>query len=338
VTGEDVTPRVIRLKTTGKEIQIHTGTQQIHVTADVALGLLRYWEATGDDDFLRDAGVEMLAETARFWVSRCALENDGYHLHGVVGPDEYHYDVTDNAYTNRLARFNLEKAAWATDWLQRRFPRHWPKLADRLALDPREPDEWRRVAGALYCPRPGSDGVIEQFAGFFGLEPYVLPGEERLKPPVSRLFDSERINRLRLLKQADVLMLLYLFPEDYPHDVLLANYNYYEPLTDHGSSLSPAIHAAIAARLGLREHAERYFHQSLSLDLSNQMGNSASGVHAACMGGTWQALVFGFLGLQFPDTGPAVAADAISRLPAGWCSVELELAWRGKRFPVQVQP
>ena len=336
VTGEDVTPRTIRLKTSGKEIPIHTGTQQIHVTAGVAHGLWRYWEATGDEEFLREVGMELLAETARFWASRCTRESGAYHLHRVIGPDEYHHGVSDNAYTNRLARFNLEQAWRAAGWLQHRSPRHWHELTIRLALEPQEPDEWLRVARELYCPRPRSDGVIEQFAGFFELERYALPGEERLKPPVSRLFDADRINRLQLLKQADVLMLLYLFPEEFSDQIVRANYDYYEPRTDHGSSLSPAIHAAVAARLGLREQAERYFHQSLSLDLSNRMGNSASGVHAACMGGTWQALVFGLLGVRLTDAG-IIVPDVSARLPEGWSSVEIELAWRGRRHAVQVQ-
>lgn len=336
VTGEDVTPRAIRLKTSGKEIPIHTGTQQIHVTAGVAHGLWRYWEATGDEEFLRETGMELLAETARFWTSRCTREDGAYHLHRLVGPDEYHYGVSDNAYTNRMARFNLEQARRAAGWLQHRSPQQWHELAVRLALEPQEPDEWLQVARELYCPRPRSDGVIEQFAGFFDLERYTLPGEERLKPPVSRLFDAERINRLQLIKQADVLMLLYLFPEEFSHEVVRANYDYYEPRTDHGSSLSPAIHAAVAARLGLREQAERYFHQSLSLDLSNQMGNSAAGVHAACMGGTWQALVFGLLGARLTDAG-ILFSEGFGPLPEGWSSVELELAWRGGRHAVRVQ-
>ncbi|MGH8326601.1 MAG: glycoside hydrolase family 65, partial [Steroidobacteraceae bacterium] len=265
-----------------------------------------------------------------------AREDGAYHLHRVMGPDEYHHDVSDNAYTNRLARFNLEQAWRAADWLQHHSPRQWHELTVRLALEPQEPDEWLRVARELHCPRPRSDGVIEQFAGFFELERYALPGEERLQPPVSRLFDAERINRLQLIKQADVLMLLYLFPEEFPHEVVRANYDYYEPRTDHGSSLSPAIHAAVAARLGLREQAERYFQQSLSLDLSNKMGNSAAGVHAACMGGTWQALVFGLLGARLTDAGILVP-DKSARLPQGWSSVEIELAWRGRRHAVRVE-
>jgi beta-phosphoglucomutase family hydrolase len=336
VTGDDVTPRTIRLKTTGKDIPIYTGTQQVHVTAGVAHGLWRYWEATGDREFLRDAGAEILAETARFWTSRCAPGPRGRHIRGVVGPDEYHHSVDDNAYTNWMARFNLEKAVRAVEWLRGEFPQHWGALAERLAIAPDEPREWAAAARGLYCPAPNAQGVIEQFAGFFDLEDYPLPREERFRAPISRLFDWDRINQLKLIKQADVLMLLHLFPEAFSREVLVANYRYYEPMTDHGSSLSPGIHAAIAARIGLREEAERYWRESLWLDLSNTMGNSALGVHSACMGATWQALVFGFLGVRFASDGPAPDPDAGGRFPGKWSGVSLALAWRGCAHRVTV--
>lgn len=336
VTGEDVTPRKIVLKHTGKEIPIFTGTQQIHVTADVAYGIWRYWEATADREFLREVGAEILAETARFWASRCTLESSGYHIHGVVGPDEYHHNVSDNAYTNWMARFNLEKAVWAFEWLGQQFPLDRAVLGERLGISAETVEEWTTVARELYCPQPNADGVIEQFAGFFDLEDYPLAEEERLKAPVNRLFDWDKINQLRLIKQADVLMWLHLFPERFQREVLAANYHYYEPLTDHGSSLSPAVHAAIAARLGLRDDAERYWRQSLKLDLSNAMGNSALGVHPACMGGTWQALVFGFLGVRFTDSGPVADAED-AYLPKGWRSVALNLAWRGQNYRLEVK-
>jgi trehalose/maltose hydrolase-like predicted phosphorylase len=235
-----------------------------------------------------------------------------------------------------MARFNLEKAVRAVAWLRREFPQAWGALAERLALTPEEPQEWAAVARDLFCPGPNPQGVIEQFAGFFDLEDYPLPREERFKAPISRLFDWDRINRLKLIKQADVLMLLHLFPEAFPREVVAANYRFYEPITDHGSSLSPGIHAAVAARVGLREDAERYWRESLWLDLSNSMGNSALGVHPACMGATWQALVFGFLGVRFTDTGPLPDPEAAARLPAKWRAVALALAWRGRLHPVEV--
>jgi alpha,alpha-trehalose phosphorylase len=336
VTGDDVTPSSIRLKTTGKEIPIFTGTQQVHVTAAVAEAVWRYWEATRDHALLRDAGVEILAETARFWASRAARGPRHNHIRGVVGPDEYHHSVDDNAYTNWMARQNLEKAGEAVDWLAREFPDAWDALRERCGLARDEVEEWATVARDLYLPGPNDDGVIEQFAGFFDLEDYPLPREERFKAPISRLFDWDRINRLKLIKQADVLMLLHLFPEAFSREVVAANYRYYEPITDHGSSLSPGIHAAVAARLGLREEAERYWRESLWLDLSNTMGNSALGVHPACMGATWQALVFGFLGVRFTDAGPVPDPAAGTRLPASWRAVALTLGWRGRAHPVSV--
>ena len=323
VTGDDVTPTKIVLKSTGKEIPIFTGSQQVHVTADIAYAVWRYWEATLDEEFLASAGAELLFETARFWVSRMTTSGERHHhIRGVVGPDEYHHAVNDNAYTNWMARFNLERAAWA---------------AQRCGLSHAEAQEWSGLARSLYCPAPGADGVIEQFEGFFELGDYSLSREDRLKAPVSRLFDWEEINRLKLVKQADVLMLPLLFPDAFSDEVVAANYRYYEPLTDHGSSLSPAVHAAIAARIGLSEDAERYWKQSLWLDLSNAMDNSMLGVHAAAMGGTWQALVFGFLGVRFTDAGPQADVRASGRLPAGWEGVELALAYRGRTHAVKVE-
>jgi beta-phosphoglucomutase family hydrolase len=336
VTGDDVTPDTIRLKTTGKEIPIFTGAQQIHVTAAVAHGLWRYWEATGDRDFLAEAGVEILAETARFWASRCTRGARHYHIRGVVGPDEYHHSVNDNAYTNWMARFNLQRAVEAVAWLEGERPAAWGALAERLELGREEPREWAAVADGLHCPGPDRRGVIEQFEGFFDLQDYPLPREERFKTPISRLFDWDRINRLKLIKQADVLMLLHLFPDAFPQEVIAANYGYYEPITDHGSSLSPGIHAAVAARLGLHEEAERYWRESLWLDLSNAMANSALGVHPACMGATWQALVFGFLGIRFTDAGPVPHPEAAARWPTKWRAVSLALAWHGRIHRVAV--
>jgi len=337
VTGADVTPHFVRLASSGRKIPVYTGTQQLHITADIAHAIWRYWEATGDAAFLADCGVEVLIETARFWSSRCTPENGSYHIRGVMGPDEYHCNVSDNAYTNYLVRCNLENADRGVRWLRTEMPRRARELEGELGLTPAEPASWLQIARELYCPAPRSDGVIEQFAGFFNLDPYPPPGVDRDAAPVNRLLDAERIDRMQLLKQADVLMLLHLFPEKFSRQTMLANYHYYEPRTDHASSLSPPIHAAIAARLGLHADAERYLQRSLWLDLSDEMSGSASGVHAAGMGGTWQALVFGFLGVRFGQMGVEVDPDAASRLPRGWTSVELELAWRGQRYPVQVR-
>lgn len=336
ITGNDVTPEVILLKSSGTKIPIFTGKEQIHVTADVAYAVWRYGQATGDREFLHGPGIDILVETARFWASRAAERAGRYHIREVTGPDEYHHSVNDNAYTNWMARFNLEKAAEAAVGIADGDSGLWRTVSARLSLQRDEPARWLEVATRLYCPQPDSSGVIEQFEGFFSLADFPLTDEERFKAPIDRLFDWQRVNRSKLIKQADVLMLLYLMPDAFPEPVLAANYRYYEPLTDHASSLSPPVHAALAARLGLQADAERFWLQSLTLDLSNHMGNSTLGVHPASMGGTWQALVFGFLGVRPGDEMPRADAGAAARLPPGWMSVSMNLEWRGRRHALRV--
>lgn len=336
VTGADTTPRRILLKTTAQEIPIYTGFEQVHVTADVAYGIWRYFEATQDRDFMAAAGAEILLETGRFWASRCVRGARHFHIRGVTGPDEYHHTVDDNAYTNWMARFNLQQAIWAAQWLAGHPPERWAALRATLALEPDEIAAWEEVARQLYCPQPGPSGVIEQFEGFFQLRDHRLTEAERFRPPMRRLFEAEEVNRSQVIKQADVLMLPFLFPEQFSPSVLAANYHYYEPRTDHGSSLSPPVHAALAARLGLKREAQRYWRRGLWLDLANTMGNSALGIHAACMAGTWQALVFGFLGRRLSEAGPVVDAEAAARLPQDWRTVELKLTFRGRVYPVRM--
>lgn len=338
VTGDDTTPRQIFLKSSGQAIPIYTGCEQMHVTADVAYGVWRYFDATRDEAFLRDAGVEILLETARFWASRCVEAAGRYHLRGVTGPDEYHHTVNDNAYTNWMARLNLRQGQWAGRWLEQRFPERWERLRAELALAAAEMEAWEEMARAIYFPEPNAEGVIEQFEGFFDLRPYRLAQSERFQPPIERLFEAEAINRSQVIKQADVLMLFFLFPEHFPPPRLAANYAYYEPRTDHGSSLSPPVHAALAARLGRRAEAWRYLRRGLWLDLENAMGNSMLGVHPACMGGCWQALVFGFLGMRFGDAGPLADPQAAERLPPEWHALDLTLVYRGRSHALRIAP
>lgn len=337
VTGEDVTPDRILLKTSKKEIPIFTGEQQIHVTADVAFGIWRYWHSTRDDEFMRDFGVEILIETARFWSSRCKQRGSLFHILNVVGPDEYHHGVNDNAFTNWMVKHNLATSLYFVEWIKNKYRKEWAKLTSELRFKDKEVSDWRNVHDRLFIPVPNDAGIIEQFEGFFDLDDYDLRSDERLRAPIDRLFDWKEINRLRLIKQADVLMLPFLFREKFSLRELDANFRYYEPITDHGSSLSPSVHATIAAWIGDHDAAHRYFRQSLELDLFNIMQNTALGIHAACMGGTWQALVFGILGVRVEDEKLVIDDSAGSRLSRDWRSVSLNLKHRSKNFPVTVR-
>ncbi|HJV88544.1 MAG TPA: glycosyl hydrolase family 65 protein [Noviherbaspirillum sp.] len=333
-TGDDVTPSYATTPV-GKVIPVVTGAQAHHISADIAYAVWQYWQATADDGFLCEAGAEILVETARFWASRGRFEGDGlYHIRGVVGPDEYHDGIDDNAYTNWMARWNLECAANAMDVLKERYPEQWRSLAGRLGVEEGEADRWRTIAAAIYDGIDPARGMIEQFAGYFGLEDIDLAPYAQRSLPLDVILGRERTQGSTLIKQADVVMLLALLGHRIAPSMQEACYRYYEPRTEHSSSLSPAIHALLAARLGDTALALRYFRQARDIDLADNMGNASGGVHIAALGGLWQSLVFGFAGLRLDDAGLSLAPHC----PDNWDVVRFTLLWRGQRIAFSVTP
>ena len=324
-TGEEMTPPSV-IAPDGSVWAVLNGTQENHISADVAYAVWQYWEATQDERFLQDAGAEILLETARFWASRGEMGADGrYHIRHVIGPDEYHEDVDDSAYTNVMAQWNLERAVEVTRLMRARWPERWRQLVERIELDPEEPDRWSEIARIMYTGFDPDTGLFEQYRGFFGLEPIDLAAWAPRNAPMDVLLGRPRTQRSQVVKQADVVMLLYLLWDRFPPAVREANFRYYEPRTGHGSSLSPAIHALVAARLGDMDLAARYLRQAAEIDLADNMGNASGGVHAAALGGLWQAVVFGFGGLHFTPAGPALDP----RLPPGWHGLRFPVQWRG---------
>ncbi|MGI8809979.1 MAG: glycoside hydrolase family 65 protein, partial [Acidimicrobiales bacterium] len=325
-TGEETTPEFVWLPD-GTRLTILTGIQEHHIAADVAWAVWQYWQVTGDDGFAEDMGAEIVFETARFWASRTVPGDDGcLHIREVIGPDEYHEGVDDNAYTNVMARWNLR----AADALCARFP----DVAARLGVTDADRSRWLDVAGDLAVPFDPATGLYEQFEGFFALEnirsvdlaPRPFTGE--------MVVGVDHLRRTQVVKQADVLMLGLLLPDEVDPHVQAANYRYYEPRTSHGSSLSPAIHALVAARVGDLDDALAYFELAGGVDLDNRMGNAADGVHIATMGGLWQAAVFGFGGVR--ADGDAVRIDPC--LPPEWNGLTFPIRWRGTRLSVDVRP
>jgi kojibiose phosphorylase len=285
---------------------------------------------------MRDHGAEILFETARFWASRVEPGPDGlYHITGVMGPDEYHEEVDDNAFTNWMARWNLEAAREVWAWLEREHPAHLAELAARIGLSPNEVDEWAEIAAKIALLRDEGTGMIEQFRGYFSLEDVDLGALAPRKASVRDLLGPERTNRSQAIKQPDVLMLLYLLRDRFPSGDLAVNWGYYAPRTDleGGSSLGPAIHAALAARLGEMDEALRRLRQAALVDLGDNRGNTADGIHMASAGGVWQAIVFGFVGLELTPDGPRVSP----RLPPHWRGLRFTVYHRGKRHRIEVQ-
>ncbi len=325
-TGHDVTPAYY-VTASGERKDVRTGEQEHHLNADIGMAVWQYWQATGDAAYLLAEGAEILFELARFWASRAERGSDGrWHIRGVIGPDEYHEDVDDNAYTNQLAAWLLDRARELAAWLLERHPDRWRSLAAALDLDDGEPAGWHAVAAGLVDGLDPETGLIEQHRGFHHLQPVDLAALEPRTTTMEVLLGWDRLGRLKLIKQADVVLLLALLGERYPRAVQEANYRYYEPLTVHDSSLSPPVHALVAARLGDLDTAERYLRQAARLDLDFDQGvTAAGGVHIATLGGIWQALVLGFAGMTVAGGEPRFTPH----VPASWGSLRVRVRWRG---------
>ena len=299
-------------------------THQSHITADVAYALQQYVDCTGDADFYENYAAEVLVETGRFWLSKCVRGSDApaslLSIPDAGGPDEFHVVCNDSAYVNNFARCNLALADKAAKHLRRHAPDKLAAIKQRTGLTDDELARFSTYPARIKTmERPG--GLIEQCEGFFGLRDEIIQNAW-----ISDPFNTQTV------KQADVMMLLYLMPDAWPKPVVKANWDYYEPRTVHQSSLSHAAHGIIAAELGLAEKAEHYIKQSLGMDLHDEMGNAAHGAHMAAHGMNWSAIVRGYGGAR-PSSSRFLVEP---RLPKNWTRLQFNLKWRGTDFTVDV--
>jgi trehalose/maltose hydrolase-like predicted phosphorylase/phosphoglycolate phosphatase-like HAD superfamily hydrolase len=317
-TGIDVTPSHA-YDQTGRIVPIRTGELEEHIVADVAWAAGFYMDWTADAEFATGPGCELLTETARYWASRIRADGNGRgHIYGVIGPDEYHEPVDDNAFTNVMARWNLRRAAGvARGRVAEGERRRWLELAETI-VDGYDPQ--RRL--------------YEQFAGFHRLEPLIIADISPRRPiAADLLLGHDRVAAAQVLKQADVMMLHHLVPDDVAPNSLEPNLSYYEPRTAHGSSLSPAIHAALFARAGRMGPALEALRLSARIDVDDLTGTTAGGLHLATMGGVWQALVFGFAGVR-ASSGELVVDP---HLPDAWDALEVRLQFRGHAVRIRIE-
>jgi trehalose/maltose hydrolase-like predicted phosphorylase len=314
-------------------VDVLCGTQELHISADVAYAVWHYWEATGDAAFLQEAGAEILLETARFWASRAQDEADGRgHIRGVIGPDEYHETIDDNAFTNVMARWNIRRGLDTAALLRTRWPDLWEALSSGLELHDAELRQWARVADTMATGLDPQTGLFEQFAGFFQLEPIDLASYAGRSAPMDVVLGRERTQNAQVIKQADVVALLVLLPEEFAEGRAAANFSYYEPRCSHGSSLSAALHGVAAARLGKPEMAMRFFRQASAADLADTHAAIDGGVHIAALGGMWMMAVLGFAGLTMNESGLGLNPQ----LPEDWQSVAFSVDWRGRHVSVSI--
>jgi beta-phosphoglucomutase len=332
-TGDEVTPRWVLPNSQGGEpIRIWCGDRELHITTDVAYAIWHYWQATQDDEWMQAYGAEIILDTAIFWGTRVEWNGrkERYEIRDTIGPDEYHERVNNNAFTNRMVQWHLETALSVLDWLRQYYPDRAARLNAQLDLNPSRVSLWSEIVRRIWVPYDAERDLIEQCEGFFQLKDINLQEYEPRTKSMQALLGIEGANEVQVLKQPDVLMLLYLMRDSTDRATLQRSWDYYSPRTDHtyGSSLGPAIHAVLACDLDQPAEAYEHFMRAALVDLENVRGNAEDGIHAASTGGIWQAAVFGFGGVKLTDAGPV----AHPHLPPGWTRLKFKLQWRGQWY------
>lgn len=330
-TGLEDTPEYAVLPN-GQVIYILSGQYENHISADIAYAVWKYYEATEDNEFLVNYGAEILFETARFYENLVKLEADGlYHIPSVIGPDEYHEKINDNVYTNYLAMNNFEVALKAYNFLKNNFNSEFLRLKEKIGLDDSEVENWQNYKDNIYTGYDKDTKIFEQFKGFYDLEYIDLKQFEPRTVPLDIILGSEKTQKSQVIKQADVLMLLFLFGERFSKEELIANYEFYEPRTGHGSSLSPSVHSITAARSGKIRKAYNYFQKNVRIDLDDKFGNAAGGIHIASVGGTWMSVVMGFAGMCSCEKGLSFNPN----LPESWEKLIFSVNWRNLNLKIE---
>lgn len=326
---------------TGRPVRTYFRDKQIHISAAVAYAIWEFYKFTGDISILIDGGAEAILECARFFYSYAYYkgEKDRYEILDVVGPDEYHERVNNNAYTNKMVYHTLDVALQALKLLKSDYPKEYGELISKLDYS-KEISNIIKFREKLYVAEPDEKTlIIEQFDGYSKLEDCSL-AEVR-----SRIIDPREYwggghgvaANTKIIKQADVVFMLYLFRSEYSKEVMRANWTYYEPRTEHGSSLSPCIYSLLSCEIGNAEWAYPFFVKSANVDLSGESKQFAGsiyigGTHPAANGGAWMAAILGFAGLEVQNGKITVTP----KLPQKWSRLAFNVIVRGERYSIDI--
>ena len=322
----------------GKEASAHyaAGTAQYHINADIVFAASRYVSLSGDLEFLAHGFAEIAVETARLWLDLgfySERHGGAFCITGVTGPDEYNTVVNNNAYTNLMARHNLLAAARAVELLRERAPQEWVRLRCNTNLQQAELDDWRRAADRMYVPFDEKAGVHLQDEDFLEREVWDFEATPADHYPLLLHYHPLVIYRHQVIKQADLVLATFLLPDEFTPEQRKRIFDYYDPLTTGDSSLSVCIQSIMAAELGYRDKAWRYFADGAAMDLGDIGGNVREGLHVAALGGTWMALVYGFAGLRDQRR----ELEFRPYLPDGWTRMRFQLRVRGRLLEVDVR-
>lgn len=326
---------------TNRPMRTYFRDKQIHITGDIAYAMWNYYEYTNDVSFLLDGAAEVIFESAKFYVSYSYFKEskNRYELLDVIGPDEYHERVANNAYTNKLAQVTVSIALKVWSFLEAHYPNELSVLLQKTKLEEQK-NLLEKFQQLIYVPAPDeSTGLIEQFDGYYQLEDTsVATVKSRLLNPQEYWGGAYGVaSDTQILKQADVLLLLNLFSSSYDKEVIKRNWAYYEPRTEHGSSLSPCIYAMAACKFDNQEWAYPYFMKTATVDLTGETKQFAGtiyigGTHPAANGGAWMAAILGFAGLKVTDG----QLEVEPKLPSHWEKMKFQTIYQNEYYTIEI--
>ncbi len=301
------------------------GTAQYHIDADIAYAVGQYWFITGDTEFMYGEGAEMLVETARMWAElgfwRVAESGQVFEIHGVTGPDEYTTVVNNNMYTNVMARHNLRLACRIVEVMKEEAPQAYEKLVHDVDLRDEEVAEWQACAKGMKIPFDEHLGIHPQDDVFIEKELWDIENTPKERFPLLLHYHPLVIYRFQVLKQADVVLALFLLADEFTADQKRADFEYYDPITTGDSSLSVVVQSIVAAQVGHQDMAYQYFHSGLYVDLGDLHNNTCDGVHIASAGGVWHSVIHGFAGMSQNEE----ILEFDPRLPRQWTHIDFRV-------------
>jgi len=312
------------------------GTAQYHINADIMYALRKYVNATGDEMFLEQYGAEMLIETARFWVDIgfFSLRRGGrFCINGVTGPDEYTTVVNNNTYTNLMARENLRYAVEVVERLRRSHPESYDALLHKTGLESSEVADWRLAAEHMFVPYDEVSGIYPQDDAFLDRERWDFEHTPEDKYPLLLNYHPLNIYRHQVIKQTDVILVMFLLGHEFTLEEKRRNFLFYDPLTTGDSSLSSCVEAIVATEIGEYAKATEHAMAALLMDLADVSGNVHDGCHIASMGGTWMLLVYGFGGLRDYD---GTLSFRPHPAPEPQATIKFPLSYRGQMLEVEI--
>ena len=308
--------------------------EEIHRNGAIAYAIFDYIRYTEDKSYLADCGLEVLIGISRFWAQRVnwSEEKKRYVMLGVTGPNEYENNVNNNWYTNYIACWTLDYTTGALQWVKENAPARYQEITSRLSLAGSETGQWKKIIDQMYYPADPSRKIFLQQDGFLDKELTTVEQLGMENRPINQKWSWDRILRSCFIKQADVLQGLYFFEDHFDLDTIKRNFDFYEPMTVHESSLSPCVHAILASRLGYREKAYEMYLRTARLDLDDYNNDTEDGCHITSMAGTWLSVIKGFGGMQIKEG----QLHLNPYIPVQWTAYSFRMEFRGRVLKVTV--